>query len=139
MPSKSYRYRVGIIYEKLTFDRYIDESIPGRFKNEDNLWRRKELHEEHDNIMREMKETYKPLYDLIKREIIPPLEKKLHEIKVKRWAPTYKKYIEDIQRCITKEEERHQASMDHLHMLLSNKINDLRQLTEGFKPTQFTD
>ena len=139
VPSKTYRYKVGIVYEKLTFDRYMDESIPGRFKNEDHVWRREELREEHKNIVREMKEAYKPLYDLIKRDVIPPLEKMVHEIRVKRWAPSYKRDIEDIQRYITKEEERHQAAMDHLHMILNNKINDLRQLMDGFKPTEFTD
>ena len=139
IPSKRNRYTTGFIYDKLLFDRYMDGNIPGRFKDEDNVWRRKELRLHHVHIVNEMKEAYKPLYDLCKRDVVPHLEKMAHELKVKRWAPTYKNDIETIQRNIAKEEERHQNVMDHLHMYLSNKIKDLQSLMEDFQPTQFTD
>jgi hypothetical protein len=139
VPGKRYRYTTGFLYDKLLFDRYMDGNIPGRFKDEDQLWRRKELHPHHVTIVNEMKQAYRPLYDLCKRDVIPPLEKLVHDEKVKRWAPSYKKDIETVQQTITREEERHQNTMDHLHMILSNKINDLRTLVDGFKPTQFTD
>ncbi len=150
VPSKRKRYHVGFIYEKLKFHRYLDENIPARFKNEDQLWRNRQLSSVHAHIIQDMLETYKVLYDLIKRDVIPPLEQVIHEEQVKRMAPIYRRDIEAYQTHMTKEEQRHEQTiasenerhkdvMDYLHKAMSHKIEDLRALMEDFKPTQFTD
>jgi hypothetical protein len=150
VPSKRKRYLVGFIYEKLKYQRYLDENIPARFKNEDQLWRNHQLSKVHNEIIQEMLQTYKVLYDLIKRDVIPPLEKVIHEEQVKRMGPIYRRDIEAYQTHMTKEEQRHEQTiasenerhkdiMDYLHKAMSHKIEDLRALMEDFKPTQFTD
>jgi hypothetical protein len=150
VPSKRNYYHVGIIYEKLKFQRYLDENIPAHFKNEDDVWRNKQLSKVHSDIIQDMLQTYKVLYDLIKRDIIPPLEKTIQDIRVKRLTPIYRRDIENYQNHMTKEEyrheqtiasenERHKDVMDYLHRALSDKIEDLRALTEDFTPTTFTD
>lgn len=150
IPSKRKRYQVGILYEKMKFQRYLDENIPARFKNEDEVWRNRQLSSVHQEIIREILQIYKVLYDLIKRDVLPPLERIIHEEQVKRLAPIYRRDIEAYQTHMTKEEHRHEQTiasenerhkdvMDYLHKAMSHKIEDLRELMEDFKPTQFTD
>lgn len=150
IPTKRKRYHVGFIYEKLKFQRYLDENIPGQFKNEDQVWRNRQLSSVHAHIIQDILETYKVLYDLVKRDVLPPLERIIHEEQVKRLAPIYRRDIEAYQTHMTKEEKRHEQTiasenerhkdvMDYLHKAMSHKIEDLRALMEDFKPTQFTD
>jgi hypothetical protein len=139
VPSRSLKYRSGIIYEKLTFKRYLDGNIPGHFKDENDLWRFPELKEKHARIVEDIKSAYKPLYDLFKREVVPQIEKKLHEERVKRSSPGMRRDIEAVQTAIQLEEQRHKNAIERYHELLSDKIQELKELLEGFKPTEFTD
>jgi len=139
IPGKRMKYRQGIIYDTLTIKRYSDGTIPGEFKNADDIWRHPEIKEEHNRILEDIKQGYKPLYDLIKRDIVPKVEIELHTCKMNYSMPLIKKDIENLQTSLELENDRHNRTIKHLQESLYNKLEDLRVLTEDFKPTSFDD
>jgi hypothetical protein len=137
VPGKRMKYLQGIVYEKLIFKRYMDGSIPGKFKNEDQIWRHPELKETHQRITEEIKQAYLPLYELIKRDVVPLMEKKIHEEEQKRRVPSLRNEINVYLHYLKKEEERHKDAMESIQTMLSHKIEELRVLNEEFPYTKF--
>ena len=139
LPPRSMRYRQGLVYESLSFQRYLDGSIPGFFKNENEVWRHPQLKEAHKQIVEDMKSAYKVLYDLVKDDLIPALKRKEQEEKVKKWVPRLRKTIEDVERAMegekvrheramVKELEEHEIRMQHYQRILQDNIQELATL-----------
>lgn len=139
VPAKSQKYRQGLLYEKLTFKRYLDGSIPGYFKNENEVWRHPALKEEHTRIVEDIKAGYMVLYDLVKDDLVPALKKKEHEERVKKWVPRLRKTIEDVERAmelektryerlLAREQENHELRMQDYQRMLQENIAELAKL-----------
>jgi Mg2+ and Co2+ transporter CorA len=139
IPTKSMRYRQGLMYETLTFQRYLDGSIPGFFKNENEVWRHPDLKETHKRIVDDIKTVYKVLYDIVKDDLVPALKKKEHEEKVKKWVPRIRRTIEDVERAmegekarheraIVREQEEHEMRMQDYQRILQDNIQELATL-----------
>jgi len=150
VPARHSRYKQGIVFESLTFHRYLDGAIPGYFRDETELWRRPELKQVHAAIIEDIKNAYKPLYDLFKRVVVPPMEKKYHDEHVKARAPRIRTDIEGWERAmdhektrheraVEYEEKRHKETMERYHEVLHQNIQDLHTLLHAFTPTVFPD
>ena len=141
LPPRSMRYRQGLIHESLSFQRYLDGSIPGFFKNENLVWRHPELKEAHKGIVDDIKAAYKVLYDLVKDDLVPALKKKEHEEHVKKMMPRLRRAIEDVERAmegekarharaLEREHEEHETRMQDYQRILQDNIQDLAKLRE---------
>jgi len=141
LPPRSMRYRQGLVHESLSFQRYLDGSIPGFFKNENLVWRHPELKEAHKVIVDDIKAAYKGLYDLVKEDLVPALKKKEHEEKVKKMMPRLRRAIEDVERAmegekarharaLEREHEEHETRMQDYQRILQDNIQDLAKLRE---------
>lgn len=139
IPTKSQRYNQGLLCEKLTFERYMDGTIPGYFKNENEVWRQPALKEQHRRIVEDIKASYKVLYDLVKADLVPALQKKEHDERVKKWVPRIRKNIEDVERAIedekkrhehwlVRENENHELRMQDYQRMLQDNIAELAKL-----------
>lgn len=130
IPRKSERYQQGLVFEKLTFQRYMDGSIPGRFKNENELWRQPALIEEHKRIVEDIKAAYKVLYDLVKGDLVPILRKKQQEENVKKRIPIVRGEIECVERTMEQERKRHERALAHEQAIHANRMKDYQEMLQ---------
>lgn len=130
VPAKSRRYRQGLIYEKLSFRTYMNGDIPGFFKNENEVWRQPELKEAHIRIVDDIKAAYKVLYDLVKDSLVPALQKKDHEERVKKYVPRLRTTIEDMERSMENEKARHEQALQKMKETHETRMQDYQRMLQ---------
>ena len=117
----------------------VSTQNPGYFKNENEVWRQPALKEQHKRIVEDIKASYKFLYDLVKADLVPALQKKEHEERVKRWIPRIRKTIEEVEQAMEAEKERyerllarvqenHELRMQDFQRVLQDNIAELAKL-----------
>lgn len=138
LPHKRRKYTQGIVLEKMTFDNYFDRTIPAIFHDENMVWRNPHLKDLHKRIVDDIKSHYKPLYDLIKEELLPKMELKQKEERAKQMIPLLRKDIDKLELEIEgenkryklfleNEQHRHQQILKHLEKEIHHKIQELQQ------------
>jgi len=130
IPSKRSKYESGIKYDNIIYHRYNTGDPPIIFTLASDMYRNEKLQDECKQIIEEIKKAYKPLYDLIEKDVITKVDKKVRDDEIMKQAPTLRKQIEDIQTSIIQEEERHKITIDQYQKRLSEKIEELRILLE---------
>jgi hypothetical protein len=99
VPPKYNKYNAGIrINEKEAYS-YL-KGLPCRFKNEYDSWKSADLKKKLTEDSNDVLNTYKPLYDLIKRDVVPYMETKYWENKSKKDIEYYHNQMEKLERDI---------------------------------------
>ena len=98
-PVKYNKYNTGIkINEKDTYS-YL-KGLSCRFKYEYDTWKNTELKKQLVDDSNDIVNTYRPLYDLIKRDVVPYMETKHWENKSKKDIEYYHNQMEKLETAI---------------------------------------
>jgi hypothetical protein len=101
LPLRANYYEVGI---KINFDSIYDKNIPGRFTLYNYNYDVNYI-PTHDRYLK-IKEKYIPLYELIKRDVVPYIETKQYEITSKKEIQFNSKQIGNLEKEIKHLEDR---------------------------------
>ena len=98
-PPKYNKYTTGV--KIIENDKYsLLKGLTGRFKKEYDSWKdvdlKKKLLDDSNIILN----AYRPLYELIKRDVVPYMDIKQWELKSKKDIDVYHKYMEKLERDI---------------------------------------
>ena len=105
IPSKYNKYRDGVKPNPL--NKYSQlQSLPCRFTYEYDTWNNPDLKMRLQTECADIIKSYTVLYDLIKRDVVPYMETKQHEINCKKTIEFYQHNMENLEKKI-KEFERH--------------------------------
>lgn len=98
VPAKYSRYTTGIKLSKSSYG-YFD-CLPLRFNNEYDAYHNADIKKRFQEVSAKVLQTYTPLYDLIKRDVVPYMELKHHETASKKDIEYYHNQMEKLERTI---------------------------------------
>jgi hypothetical protein len=98
-PAKYAKYTSGIMINESDKYSYL-KGLTCRFKGEYDSWRNADIKKKMVDDANDVLNTYRPLYELIKRDIVPYMEIKQHEIKSKKDIEYYHTQMEKLERDI---------------------------------------
>jgi hypothetical protein len=98
VPAKYNRYKDGIKPYKSSYAYF--EGLPLRFNQEYEAYNKPDLKKQFQETSAKILKTYTPLYDLIKRDVVPYMELKLHETTSKKDIEFYHNQMEKLERTI---------------------------------------
>ena len=99
VPAKYSKYTTGIkINEKDPYS-YL-KGLPCRFKGEYESWRNTDTKKKMMDDANDVLSTYRPLYDLIKRDVVPYMELKQYELTSKKEIEHYHRAMEKLENDI---------------------------------------
>jgi hypothetical protein len=99
VPSKYNRYKTGIMIDENNKYSHL-KGLPCRFKNEYSAYNNPDIKKQLTSDINAVLNAYKPLYELIKRNVVPYMEVKEWELKSKKDIDLYHKYMERLERDI---------------------------------------
>jgi archaellum component FlaC len=100
-PSKNYKYREGIKLLPPAESKYnYFRGLPCRFTYEYDAWNNTELKTRLSTETADIVASYSTLYDLIKRDVVPYMETKQHEINSKKQIEHYHNQMERYEKDI---------------------------------------
>lgn len=99
VPPKYNRYSMGIKIDENNKYSHL-KGLNCRFKNEYSAYNNPDIKKTLTNDTNVILNTYKPLYELIKRNVVPYMEIKDWELKSKKDIDVYHKYMEKLERDI---------------------------------------
>jgi hypothetical protein len=99
VPPKYNRYNLGIKIDINNKYSHL-KGLNCRFKNEYSAYNNPDIKKTLTNDTNVILNTYKPLYELIKRNVVPYMEIKDWELKSKKDIDVYHKYMEKLERDI---------------------------------------
>lgn len=97
-PAKYNKYKEGIKPYKSSYTYF--ENLPLRFNQEYEAYNRPDLKKQFQENSAKILQTYTPLYDLIKRDVVPYMELKQHEVSSKKDIEFYHGQMEKLERTI---------------------------------------
>ena len=99
VPPKYNRYSIGIKIDET--NKYSNlKGLTCRFKNEYSAYNNPEIKKKLTDDIIIILNAYKPLYELIKRNVVPYMEVKEWELKSKKDIDVYHKYMEKLERDV---------------------------------------
>ena len=99
IPPKYNRYSIGIKIDET--NKYSNlKGLPCRFKNEYSAYNNPDIKKKLTDDIIIILNAYKPLYELIKRNVVPYMEVKEWELKSKKDIDIYHKYMEKLERDV---------------------------------------
>lgn len=96
-PGRDSKYNVGI---KLIENNSYLKGLCGRFNYEYDSWKSLEIKNKLKDESNDILNAYKPLYDLIKRDVVPYMETKNWKLKSKKEIEHYHNQIEKLEKDI---------------------------------------
>jgi hypothetical protein len=99
VPPKYSKYDSGIMLNEKDKYSYL-KGLPCRFKGEYESWRNTDTKKKMMDDANDVLSTYRPLYDLIKRDIVPYMEIKHWELKSKKDIECYHRSMEKLENDI---------------------------------------
>ena len=104
VPPKYNKYMSGI--KIIENDKYsLLKGLTGRFKTEYGSWEDVYLKKKYLDYSNIILDAYRPLYDLIKRDVVPYMDIKHWELKSKKDIDIYHKYMEKLEIAIKSYEQ----------------------------------
>jgi hypothetical protein len=94
-PNRYHKYKIGI--KLAPYEHSELQSIPARFFEEYHAINNPDLKLKLKEQAEDIVNSYIPLYDLIKRDVVPYMEMKQHEIDKAEWLKLYKYRIEKLE------------------------------------------
>jgi hypothetical protein len=131
VPTKYNRYKEGIKPYKSSYTYF--EGLPLRFNQEYEAYNKPDLKKQFQETSAKILQTYTPLYDLIKRNVVPYMELKQHETSSKKDIEFYHGQMEKLERTI----KQYESGIVETRKLLCEYAQKCLKLSEPPTLTKF--